>query len=133
MASKKNKSTKKRSSTKKQSSNVIKGLGLGAGLTALTALAYKQGLFDKLAEQVKGNSVNSPTITMEPVPVQQVKQTPISTKKIQEEYMLNSISKVLRKPVTEIKAKGITTFELTELRKNNIEVKDIEPFVKIIK
>ncbi len=124
MASKKSKSTKKRISSKKQTSNVIKGLG--AGLTALTALAYKQGLFDKLAEQVRGNTVNSPA------PIQTLGQAHVP-KKIQEDYMLNSISKVLRKPVTEIKAKGITTFELTELRKNNIEVKDIEPFVKIIK
>jgi hypothetical protein len=115
---------KKHSSIKKKA----KGIGLGVGLSALAAFAYKQGLFDKLAEQIKGNTVVSqegPELEDVPAPHKPVKR------KIQEAYMLENISKVLRKPITEIKAEGITIAELAELRKNNIEIEDIKPFVKI--
>ncbi len=120
-------STKKRSSSKK---NIIKGVSIGVGLTALIGLAYKKGLFDDLANNIIGKEQT--IVQMEPVAASSV-SLPIKplAKKIQEEYILNSISKVLRKPVTELKAKGITKVELVELRKNNIEIKDIEPVIKI--
>lgn len=132
---KKHSSIKKRS-PKKKSKTVGLGIGLGVGLSALAALAYKQGLFDKLAEQIKANQL-SPVIQMEtisgsPVEPEIEGEQKLSQGKIQENYMLGNISKVLRKPITEIKAEGITISELTELRKNNIELEDIKPFVKIL-
>lgn len=130
--------TKKRSSIKKRSpkkNNLAKG-AIGAGLVALVAIAYKKGLFDKLAEQLKGNTV--PTIEQVPSPqkseftVKEHVEQKLTEGKIQEKYMLENISKVLRKPITELKAEGITNDELTMLRMNNIEIEDIKPFVKII-
>jgi hypothetical protein len=126
--------TKKRS-PKKSKKDLVKGVGLGIGLTALVGLAYKQGLFDKLSEKIKASKVpvqNSPVIQMDYVSPS-IPEQKLNQGKIQENYMLGNISNVLRKPITEIKAEGITKAELTELRKNNIELEDIKPFVKILK
>lgn len=142
---KKRSSPKKRSSQKKNKNKLAKGVGLGVGLTALVALAYKQGLFHKLAYNIRGNTIHqqvSPVINMEQVsptlesqvinvePV--IQDQKLSEGKIQERYMLENISKVLRKPITELKAEGITMGELTELKRNNIEIEDVKPFVKIL-
>lgn len=128
---KKRSSPKKRSPVKKNKNKLAKGFGLGVGFTALVALAYKQGLFDKLSENIKGNT-NSINVNLEPKVIISPKQT-LTKGKIHEKYMLENISKVLRKPITELKGKGITIAELTELKRNNIEIEDITPFVKILK
>ncbi len=134
MAATKKRSSIKKRTPKKNAKSLGVGIGLGVGLSALAAIAYKKGLFDKLADQIKGN-MSPVSIQMEKIP-ESIADSGIEQKlsqgKIQENYMLGNISKVLRKPITEIKAEGITQAELTELRKNNIELDDIKPFVKIL-
>lgn len=145
----KRKSTSKRKSPPKRTSKskkIAAGLTGLAGLSALVALAYKKGLFDELAKNVQrmSNHVQeqpiSSQLTEQPTD-QQVpdvvesnvgpEQGPLPNP-VQKQYMLQSISKILMKPISEIE-NGISQDDVSTLMKNNINIEDIKGFVRINK
>lgn len=141
--------TKRKSATKRTSKGkkIAAGLTGVAGLTALVALAYKKGLFDELAQNVQKLTTNytSPQISqpvqMESVP--QISDIPAGPgnsvgpeqgplpNPVQKQYMLQSISKVLMKPISEIEQMGLSQDDIRLLMKNNINIEDIKSFVRI--
>lgn len=98
--------------------NIAKNVAVGAGGVGLAGtlllLAKKYGVFDKISKVISGNKNNDSSGT-----------DPSIVKSSNFSQILDVASRILKKPISEIKNKGISDEEKNTLMRNNINPSEV--------